>query len=90
MRESYTRRMPWSDPDDPRPSSWRDVLDLALGSYGILLGFLLFAFGGFALIALAVVLFAWHSVAGFAYLGLGVAVVIAIWIRDRRRNPIVR
>jgi hypothetical protein len=79
--------MPWTDPDDPRPNSWRDTLDLMLGSYGILLGFLALAFGGFALIALAVVLFSWHALAGFAYLGLGVVAMLALWIRDRRRNP---
>ncbi len=63
------------------------MLELTLGSYGILLGFLLFALGGFALIALAFVLFSWHTLAGLAYLGLGVAIVIALSIRDRRRNP---
>jgi hypothetical protein len=82
--------MPWSDPEDPRSSSWRDALDLTLGSYGLLFGFLFFALGGFALIALAVVLFSVHTLAGLAYLALGVAAVAALWIRDRRRHPVVR
>ncbi len=80
--------MPWTDPEDPRPSSWRDTLELTLGSYGLLLGFLALALGGLALIALAVVLFSLHPAAGFAYLGLGVAIVVALWIRDRRRDPV--
>lgn len=79
--------MPWTGPDDPRPNSWRETLAMTMGSYGLLLGFALFTIGAFGLLALAVVLFSLHTLAGLAYLGLGVAAVIAIWIRDQRRNP---
>ena len=79
--------MQWNDPKDPRQNSWRDVLDLTMGGYRLIFGFLLFVSGVASLIALAIVFFSMNALVGFAYLGFGASVVIALWIRDRRRNP---
>ncbi len=79
--------MQWNDPEDPRPNSWRDVLDLTMGGYRLIFGFLLFIAGVASLIALAVVSFSVNALVGFAYLGCGASAVLALWIRDRRRNP---
>ena len=45
------------------------------------------ALGGIALVGLAFVLFALHALAGLAYLALGVAILITLSLRDRRRGP---
>ena len=79
--------MQWNNPKDPRPNSWRDVLDLTIGGYQVVFGFLGFVTGVACLIALAVVFFSVNVLVGFAYLGCGASVAIALWIRDRRRNP---
>ncbi len=60
---------------------------MTIESYGILFGFFLFALGGIALVGLAFVLFALHALAGLAYLALGVAILITLSLRDRRRGP---
>ncbi len=82
--------MRWTDPDDPPPNSWRQAFAIALDSYGILFGFALFAAAVVVLLALAFVLFDLHALAGLTYLALGVAVVIAISLRGRRRGPPAR
>lgn len=80
--------MGWMDPrdQDPPPNSWRRALAMTMESYGVLFGFFFFALGGIALLALAFVLFRLHVLAGLAYLALGVAVLAAISLRDRRRS----
>ncbi|MCY4639725.1 MAG: hypothetical protein OXC94_05240 [Chloroflexi bacterium] len=79
--------MGWTEPPDPPPNSWRRALAMTIESYGILFGFFLFALGGIALVGLAFVLFALHALAGLAYLALGVAILITLSLRDRRRGP---
>lgn len=80
--------MGWMEPHDdgPPPNSWRRALAMTVESYGILFGFFFFALAGLALLALAFILFQLHPLAGLAYLAVGVAAVIAISLRDRRRG----
>ncbi|PZC40128.1 MAG: hypothetical protein DK305_001115 [Chloroflexi bacterium] len=44
--------MPWKDPNDLRPGSWADFLDMTIGTYKILLPVLFLLLGSIFLVML--------------------------------------